>query len=99
MKTLPISKLENFSRARENPIERPSEGNLDSAAQTPDVYYNNGPDIICGGRDFGSKKCSKEFGITWWNWFENSILVHSISLGNGPKLQILTISNWTKIAN
>ena len=25
------------------PFERPSEGNPDSAAQTPDVYYNNGP--------------------------------------------------------
>ena len=24
------------------PFERPSEGNPDSAAQTPDVYYNNG---------------------------------------------------------
>ena len=45
------------------PFERPSEGNPDSAAQTPDVYYNNGP-----GKDghnttgslFRSKKCLKE---------------------------------------
>jgi len=39
------------------PFERPSEGNPDSAAQTPDVYYNNGPGkhIIRRGPFFGPK--------------------------------------------
>ena len=35
----------------------------------------------------------------WWNWFKNPFLGHPISLRNGPKLQIRTISKRTKIAN
>ena len=76
------------------PFERPSEGNPDSAAQTPDVYYNNGPGKHgrnTKGSLFRSKKCLKELLVTWWTCYKNSILVHPISLRNGPKLQILTI--------
>ena len=41
------------------PFERPSEGNPDSAAQTPDVYYNNGPGKH-GHNTMGSLRRSKK---------------------------------------
>ena len=48
------------------PFERPSEGNPDSAAQTPDVYYNNGPGKHGHNTNPFSvqKKCLKEFILT-----------------------------------